>query len=431
LERHQYGNVVTENLNAVIEELSGRSFDQFFDQWIYHAGFPELDVAYSWDQTTKLAKIVVKQTQSVDEKALLFRFPLTIRFPLEMGHLDRRITISRESETFYFPLPSKPFGVRVDPDLTVLATIKFTPPFEMLEHQVANSEDMIGRVLAVQTLGKRKDAKSIELLKTALLNDSFFAVRIEASKALRSIGNDDAFASLVAGRHQNDARVRKQVVSDLSKFFNVDALDELKAILKTEQNPEIAASALEGIVGYDDADIETTIAERLAKSSYRDILANAAVNALKNREDADALPLLIEHLKSNSDNLSARTLGRIFGAIGHLGAYREDRTEARTILSGYLSHRNRRVQQAAIRALGELGDPKAIATLSKFTGLEEEDPLKKAATTAISNLRAKKPVSQNVRQLRDEVTKLQRANDRLEEKIEDLGKRFDALNKSK
>ena len=43
LQRHQYGNVVTEDLRAVIEELSGRSYDQFFDQWLYHGRFPELE----------------------------------------------------------------------------------------------------------------------------------------------------------------------------------------------------------------------------------------------------------------------------------------------------------------------------------------------------------------------------------------------------
>ena len=114
-----------------------------------------------------------------------------------------------------------------------------------------------------------------------------------------------------------------------------------------------------------------------------------------------------------------------------MGLQIEDRDEARRLLTDYLNHPSQRVKQAAIRALGELGDPKSIATLTKFTGLDEGDSLKSAATSAISKLRAKKPASQNVRQLRDEVSKLQRANDRLEEKIDDLVKRFDAVNKSK
>ena len=431
LKKHQFGNVVTENLNAVIEELSGQSFDQFFDQWIYHAGFPQLDAAYTWDQKTKLAKLVFKQTQSVGETNLLFRFPLTVRFHLENRSEDRLITISKKSETFYFPLPSRPVGVRIDPDFTVLCTLKFTPPTEMLEHQLANQDDMIGRLYAVHAFGKRKDAKSVALLKKTLLEDPFFAVRIESSKALRAIGNDEAFAALTAGRHQSDARVRKQVVSDLSQFYRIDAFDELKAILKTEKNPEIVASAIGGVVGYEDSEIEPLILQWIEKPSYRNRIANAAIVALKNREDSEALSLLIDYARRNTDNMPVRTLGRLCDAIGHLGAYREDRDDARAFLTSILNHRSRRVRLAAIRAIGELGDPKAIATLTKFTGLEASDPLSKAATAAISALRTKTPVSQNLRQLRDEVTKLQRANERLEDKIDELGKRFDAVNSAK
>lgn len=430
LKRHQFGNVVTENLNAVIEELSGRSFDQFFDQWVYHAGYPQLDVNYSWDQKTKLAKVVVKQTQTVDDKALLFRFPLTVRFHLETEHIDRAFDIAQTSETFYVPLSSQPIGVRIDPELAVLATVNFTPPFEMLEHQIANMDDMIGRILAVQALGKRDDAKSIELLKSALLKDDFFAVRIEASKAIRAIGDDNAFAALVAGRHQNDARVRKQVVSDLTRFFHVEALDELKAVIKSEKNPEIAATALEGIVGYQDSEIERVVAEKLATPSYHDRLARAAISALKKREDPKALPLLIEHVDTHADGLSRRTLGRIIDAIGHLGSYVDDRKSARVVLTRFLNHRSQSVQQAAIRALGQLGDPVAIPVLLKFTGLDDDDPIRKTADTALANLRSKKPASHNVKQLRDEVTKLQRANDQLQKKIDDLSKRFDSLHQS-
>jgi len=65
LERHRYGNVTTEDLRAVIEELSGRSYDQFFDQWLYHAHYPELAVDYSWDELAKLAKISIRQEQTL------------------------------------------------------------------------------------------------------------------------------------------------------------------------------------------------------------------------------------------------------------------------------------------------------------------------------------------------------------------------------
>ena len=47
----------TEDLHAVMEELSGRSFDHFFDQWVHHAGHPELEIDYAWDEPTRMAKL--------------------------------------------------------------------------------------------------------------------------------------------------------------------------------------------------------------------------------------------------------------------------------------------------------------------------------------------------------------------------------------
>lgn len=38
--RHRYGNATTEDFRAVVEELTGRSWERFFDEWIYGVGAP-------------------------------------------------------------------------------------------------------------------------------------------------------------------------------------------------------------------------------------------------------------------------------------------------------------------------------------------------------------------------------------------------------
>jgi aminopeptidase N len=89
LERHAFGSVVTEDLNKVIEELSGKSFDQFFDQWVYHAGTPDLEIDYSWDPRAQLARITVRQIQKVTDDVPLFNFPLPVRFKTKSGNVDQ------------------------------------------------------------------------------------------------------------------------------------------------------------------------------------------------------------------------------------------------------------------------------------------------------------------------------------------------------
>src|SRR5437867_3545998 len=208
VERHQFSNVITEDLNAVLEEFSGRSLDQFFDQWVYHASQPDLAATYSWDEKAKLAKITIEQKQKLSEDVLLFNFPLTVRFRSKAGTVDRNITVKEKAEDFYFPLPEAPEVVRIDPELTVLAKMTFNPPTPMLYAQLGNKDDMLGRLIAAEQLGAKKERGAVGKLKEMLNNDAFYGVRIAAAQALRSIQSDSSYDALLASAKQPDARVR-------------------------------------------------------------------------------------------------------------------------------------------------------------------------------------------------------------------------------
>src|SRR6185436_2027647 len=156
LERYHHENVTTEDLRKVVEELSGNSYDQFFDQWLYHAHHPELNVSQSWDERTKLVKVSISQVQRLSDNVLLFNFPLAVRFKGKFGTTDRLIRVKAKDEDFYFPLESAPEIVRIDPDYTLLAKVSFDLPNAMLDAQLADGTDVIGRLLAIEQLSNRK-----------------------------------------------------------------------------------------------------------------------------------------------------------------------------------------------------------------------------------------------------------------------------------
>ena len=51
--KHRGGNVTTPDLQRAIEESTGRNLDEFFDQWLYGAGHPQLTVAFEYDKSAK------------------------------------------------------------------------------------------------------------------------------------------------------------------------------------------------------------------------------------------------------------------------------------------------------------------------------------------------------------------------------------------
>ena len=426
LERHRFGSVVTEDLRAVIEELSGRSFDQFFDQWLYHGHHPEIEASSSWDETARLAKVSLRQVQKLSDNVLLFDFPLTIRFKGRFGAIDRAIRVSQKEEDFYFPLDSAPDIVRLDPDYTLLAKLTFNVPNPMLRAQLADKDDMIGRLLAIEQLSGRRDKETVALLRNALNTDAFYGVRLEAAKALRATHSDESLAALLDSTKQTDARVRLEVLSSLGGFYDPTACAAARRALDSEKNPDILAAAIRNLACYASPETRQLLLRFLDSNSYRNELADAAIAAMRSQDDPAFLPPLLETLSKREAELTSYGFAQALETLAYLARNEEKKDTIREFLLRRLNDKKRTVQLAAINALGALGDAKAVAVLQIFANAAKGAPGQPAAERAVAGLRAgRKPVD-DFKNLRQEVLDLQKANRDLRKDLDDLKKKLDA-----
>lgn len=427
IELHEYDNVVTEDLRKVIETLSGRSFDAFFDQWLYHAGQPELDVAWSWDEKTRLAKVSVRQTQKTGADVLVFRFPLALRFRMRDGAtVNHRVDVKSREEDFYLPLPAQPEIVRVDPDVTLLAKIRFTPATAMLHAQLADKSDAVGRVIAAAQLGEKKDHETVAKLRDTLNSDAFHGVRIEAAASLRKIHSEAALDALIASVKQPDARVRNAVIGDIAGFFHPRACDALLAILPGERNPAIQSTALRGLAAYHRQDVSDVLLRHLQTPSFRNQLATAAIGAMRAQDDTAYLAPLRAAVEAGESSFPSRDFSQALGALAWLARNEKSRDSVRDFLAGYVNHRREAIQLGAMQALGTLEDPKSIALLETFTAMPKDTPQRQEAEKAIASLRAVNKPADNLKDLRGEVLDLKKANEELRRQFEDFKKRTEA-----
>lgn len=427
LERHQYGNVETTDLARVIEELSGRSWDQFFDQYVYHAAQPELGVSYSWDERAKLAKVSITQNQRLSDDVLLFNVPMTLRFLTPSNVIDRTITVRQKAEDFYFPLPTAPTVVRLDPELTVLAKISFNAPTPMLLAQLTNRSDMLGRLIAVEQLGERRERSAVGQLTMALTNDSFHGVRMAAVHALRQIGSEDVFAALCASTRQKDARVRRAVVDGIAGFYREASRDQLLARLRDEKNPDIAAGMLRAVGAYQQPAIRELLLRQLQSESFQNIMADAAIAAMRSQDDAAYVAPLLDELRRRESAFTSGGFARALDTLAFLARNETNKTEVREWLLAQLNSKKERVQLGAIGALATLGDPKAVAALEKFTTGAKDARETKAAERAVGELRAGRKPAAELGPMRDEMSNLQRENRDLRKEMDELKKKFDAM----
>ncbi|GAB4002521.1 M1 family metallopeptidase [Spirosoma daeguense] len=119
-EKFRNKNAQSSDLQAVMENVSGKKLGQFFQQWLYQPGYPEIVWGTSYDDAKKALVIDVRQAQKT---GAFFAVPLTFSIRDARGReLSRtaRLNMTGQNQTFTVPMATKPAAVTIDPDNTVL-----------------------------------------------------------------------------------------------------------------------------------------------------------------------------------------------------------------------------------------------------------------------------------------------------------------------
>ncbi len=121
IERHAHATATTEEFISDIEESSGEDLTQFFHQWIYSGGHPEIEIRWGYHMNW------VNITQ-VQPETTVFKFDLEFQIINEMGDTGIYILPVRERwESFALSPPLIPesfmYEVNVDPEDKVIVDV--------------------------------------------------------------------------------------------------------------------------------------------------------------------------------------------------------------------------------------------------------------------------------------------------------------------
>jgi len=308
----------------------------------------------------------------------------------------------------------------------LLAKINFTAPNAMLLAQLADQHDVLGRLMAVEQLSRRQDKDSVTKLKQALAHDSFYAIRTEAANGLRSIHSDEALAALLEAVHQPDARVLNQVLLALGGFPTETTFPAERQVIEQEKNPAIVATAIRNLGAYVRPGVREILLKYLDSDSYENMLADAAISAIRSQGDADYVAPLLKNLERREAAFTPGGFGQALGTLAYLARDQEKKDDVREFLLRYVNHMRRGTQMASINALSTLGDPKAIPALEALASAGKENMAQGAAERALTQLRAGRKPPEDSRSLRQEVLDLQKTNRDLRKDLDDLKKLVEA-----
>jgi aminopeptidase N len=422
LTRHAKGVVETRDLMRALEEVSGKSLERFFEQWVFRSGHIDLDVKIEHEGDT--CSVTVKQKEapgglhapahgregsSSDPAAPSFAFDLAL--DIAVGDEVRREVrrVDQASHTFVFHAPRRPRYVVVDPELTVLGEVKVTAPGDMLRAQLTDAKTARGRMLATASLARLDDPPTTKALADALAKeDEFWGVRAEAAEALGKLRSDEAFAALSANVGALHPKVRRAVARSLGRWKTSKAADLLKKMALRDESYLVEAEAARALGSTRQASAFETLVEILDRPSWADVIRSGAIDGLAALRDERAVPHVMTRTRYGVHARGRRS------AILALPKLATDR-RAREALEDLLDASDPYLRVDVVRAIGELGDAKSRAALHRQLDRELDGRVRRRIREVLRDLGG--TGKRETDRLRDELEELRKEHTELKSRL--------------
>jgi aminopeptidase N len=388
--KHEWQSVETNDFKVALEEVTGQNLDWFFDEWLYGRGYPEFEVSHHYDSAAQSLKVDVRQAQARDDGTPLFRMPVEIEVSGKTSARTFRVEVTKQEHEFHFAFDERPTSVMFDAGERILKTLRHEKSKQELLYQLRRATEFTARMRAARELAVFRDEETVENLRRALLHDSFGAVRMAAAIALAGIGSDEARRALITGLKKNEeARVRRAVCWALGRFRqDREAIAALTHAAQQDASYFVAAFAMRGLAHAAGCDAYETLLGMFGRDSYQDVLRGSVFDALAIAKDRRGIALALDHTAYGASP-SVRVAAVM--ALATLGKEHADEQEAvYQRLIELLEDKSFRVRVVAVRALGVLGDDRAIANLRNVEQREAIDVIRSAARGIIRTLEEKR-----------------------------------------
>jgi aminopeptidase N len=398
LTRHGGGIVETNDLQRAFEDVSGRSYEQFFDQWVYRPGHPVIKAQVGYERGQLNVK--VRQTQKSGDVPL-FAFPLEIEVATKGGKTHRHEKwIDSESDALVVPIAERPSWVGVDPQFRVVGSISVEGPADMLREQLANGTSARIRWLAAQALDKRNDPDTVRALGTALSNErEAWMTRAEAAQALGKIRGPDGFALLRDNLKTSHPKVRRAIVAALGAFRTDEAAALLSRAARTDQSYLVGADAARALGETRKESGLKTLVGVLGEASWADVKRAGALDGLASLGSDAGVPHVLERTRYGHP-ANARRAAVV--ALAKLSDERKTREHLEQLLDDADPH----FRLAVVGAIQSLGDVRARGGLRRRLERELDGRVARRIREALRGL-GQSPGAEH-RRMSDEIEQLRR-----------------------
>ncbi|HEX7031732.1 MAG TPA: M1 family aminopeptidase [Nitrososphaera sp.] len=408
LQRFANSTAETDDLRKIFELETGKSLQQFFDQWLFREGHPDLKVSFS--QNRGIVKIDIEQTQAGEP----FDFSLEVKLAFARTKKTHTFRISEKQTSFQIPVDGEVEWFSVDPQFKILKTLSVKAPAEMLIRQLLEGETVIERVGAARSLKDKSSDSVIDALKKAVLEEKFWGVAAEAAKALGSIKTDYAYEALKKCLSVKHPKARRAVVRALGEFRKEETLELLKSLLQKDESYFVGSEAATAIGKTRSKKVIPLLKKATSIESFQNVVAQGAIAGLKEFPgDRDIANFLVEKTRYGNHH---RIREAATFALGKFA----DNQQIFDHLKSLLTDKWFRVRINACRALADAELPKAIPELSWVAEHDLDHRVRRVAEECINVIKDSTKKPKEVAQMREELDKVKSKNLELLQKVDRL-----------
>ena len=291
LTTNKFGTGSGHKLRLAFEEVTGKDWNWFFNQWYFGNGHPRIDISYQYNAETQLASVIIKQIQAGDK---VFKLPFTI--DIWHGNEKKRqlVWMENKADTFNFTVKSKPDQINVDADKILLVDKKDNKTLAEFIHQFKHAGNYLDRREAVAFAGNNtKDPAAVQLLVDAL-SDPYFRIRSLAITNLGKVKPDDAIIAKIEEIAKKESRkmVKAEAISYLANLKNQSYKSFFKEATR-DSSYTVSGAALEALTDLDSVEA-LQITKELSKEPAKGRLNEAISNVLITYGDEKAFKAVSE-----------------------------------------------------------------------------------------------------------------------------------------
>jgi aminopeptidase N len=291
LTANKFGTGSAVKLKLAFEKVTGKDLNWFFNQWYFGSGHPNLEISYGYDAAGRTSSVYIKQTQTGDK---VFR----LRMPIDIYHGAQKVRhmvwVENKSDTFSFPVSSKPDLINVDADKYTLAIKKDDKKLPEFIHQFTYARQYLDRREAIDFAAKNITEPAAYNLIFKALSDPSYRLRSRAMTSFATAKPDAATISKIESiARTDDHTITRSVAIDVLGREKNPAYKDLFIKGTRDSSYTVAGASLDALVELDGNEAYR-IANELLKEENKGRLASAITNIIIRFGDESRYDFIIE-----------------------------------------------------------------------------------------------------------------------------------------